>query len=103
MSASPRPQGNQSDRRGFGVNTEPRIGPSESAVSDEVDPIERCNALLKGAFRQCSRRAKGITGLCVQHRVLGCHSPWRGWDAEGHPVGMWRTVIGTRDGGMGCA
>jgi hypothetical protein len=103
VSASRRFQGDVFDGRGVGGTLEPRFGSAEYALTEGADAIEGCNALLKTAFRRCSRRAKGITGLCVQHRLLGCHAPWRGWDPDGHPVGMWHTVVGTREGGMGCA
>jgi hypothetical protein len=73
------------------------------AVTDPVAVPERCNGLVRNRTQRCSRPAVGITGLCRQHRVLGCEAPWNGWDTDGVPIGRLRTVVGTRDGGLGCA
>ena len=73
------------------------------AVTDPAEAPERCNGIVRNQTQRCSRPAVGITGLCRQHRVFGCEAPWNGWDSDGMPIGRLRTVVGTRNGGLGCA
>jgi hypothetical protein len=87
---------------GVGPGTTTAWSGSPSAPAEQIAVVERCNGFVKDTDTRCSRRAIGITGLCVQHRVFGCQAPRGGWSGDGEPIGRLHTVVGTRDGGLGC-